>query len=590
MGAEVKVEHRSGFATDDHDSHVTQRVRMRNNHPMSTGAPMEHADEQTPDSDSPWDTANGSPTKDGGACLTPMPSRLMHWWIPLAASCILLLFGLVCAVFWGGHPHWPSINAMTLCTTITGAGFTFAAWQQRSHDNAANAKQAKAAQVYNEYWRRREQIFQLLDSKNTILRLGAIELLAELADSIKGNTHLSPANRKLLQRHIIDTLCLQVRHEGLAIADEGTPDEHAEIQRAIIDVILKRINTSHESQPRADWSQETIGLTSSTILTPLSIENLKTTATLNLSGSEFLRPLTISDSIIASIVWKTAAIQDSLQTSSKTRGTELGVDAFPDRITNATFESTTFHSSTEGLSIHTPIHNDGRIQFDDCKFLIKKYGCNYSCASEHETENDSCNRQTPFHRERKTWCASTTLTIISDNNDRGPSKFAPYLELAHCRVNSLDIIVCNDASEINIESNIIGTQIFVQFFHDFTGRRDHTSANPGSPHLTIQHNTLFRKDRSAPIEIQMNTSEPNYEYLYAPTNTIVDHDDGSRRSPLVCWTNGLEPGCYYFLKESDSRPKGELHYLWKTGWEAEEDDGATDEIAEGPYSLQQDDR
>ena len=87
------------------------------------------------------------------ARLTPMPACLMHWWTPLAIAEGLLRWPLLLAVFWGGQPHWPSSEAMKLCVTIVGAGLAFSAWQQRSHDNAANAKQARAAIERDDYWR-----------------------------------------------------------------------------------------------------------------------------------------------------------------------------------------------------------------------------------------------------------------------------------------------------------------------------------------------------------------------------------------------------------------------------------------------------
>ena len=105
---------------------------------------------------------------------------------------------------------------MKLCATIAGGGFAFSAWQQRSHDNAANAKQAQATAEREDYWKRREHIYQLLGSKNPGLRLSAVALLVELADSAAHSTLLNDTEKQQLQRHIIDTLCLQVRHEGQA--------------------------------------------------------------------------------------------------------------------------------------------------------------------------------------------------------------------------------------------------------------------------------------------------------------------------------------------------------------------------------------
>ena len=179
---------------------------------------------------------NGEP-----APLQPLPDCLMKWkapvWIAVAGFFIALPF----AIIWRGTPHWPSAEAMKLCATIAGAGFAFSAWQQRSHDNAVNAKQAQVAIERDDYWKRREHIYQLLGSENPGLRLSAVALLAELADSAAHSNLLNEIEKQQLQRHIIDTLCLQVRREGLNQTHEGTPDEHAEIQNAILQVILERI-------------------------------------------------------------------------------------------------------------------------------------------------------------------------------------------------------------------------------------------------------------------------------------------------------------------------------------------------------------
>lgn len=217
--------------------------------------------------------------------LTPMPRCLMHWWTPLAIAEGLLRWTLIVAFFWGGQPHWPSSEAMKLCMTITGAGLAFSAWQQRSHDNAANAKQARAAIERDDYWKRREQIFQILGSKNPGLRLGAVELLAELADKAAHSNLLNDSEKQQLQQHIIDTLCLQLRHEGRCRKTEGRQEDHAEIQKAITNTILMRIQTYSKRSAYADWSKQEILFTNCDILIPLKIENIKTDATLNLSQS-----------------------------------------------------------------------------------------------------------------------------------------------------------------------------------------------------------------------------------------------------------------------------------------------------------------
>lgn len=136
------------------------------------------------------------------ARLTPMPGWLMKWWIPILLALILLAAGWLLASIWRMPPrpvlwwtinpywppswpfnyHWPSKDAMALCATIAGGGFAFSAWQQRSHDNARIEKDRAEAQrkhdteheerernrleqiERDEYWKRREQAYNLLSS------------------------------------------------------------------------------------------------------------------------------------------------------------------------------------------------------------------------------------------------------------------------------------------------------------------------------------------------------------------------------------------------------------------------------------------
>lgn len=133
--------------------------------------------------------------------LTPMPNWLMKSWIPFGLGGVLLIICTPIAFWWGGHFHWPSADGISVCITIAGAALAVSTWQQRNDDNAFKEQEHAQAQreleadrqereqirleqiERDEYWKRREQIYQLLGSKNAGLRLGAIELLAELADS-----------------------------------------------------------------------------------------------------------------------------------------------------------------------------------------------------------------------------------------------------------------------------------------------------------------------------------------------------------------------------------------------------------------------
>lgn len=226
--------------------------------------------------DNPAATSDINTKEHNSGCLTRMLDWLMKWWIPFGLAGLLLIICTPIAFLWGGQFHWPSANGITVCLTIAGAGLAFSSWQQRIEDNAKEedhrAQEQRELEAQreerernrleqverDEYWKRREQIYQLLGSKNAGLRLGAIELLAELADSAAHSKILNNTEKHKLQRHIIDTLCLQLRHEGLDHRSEGNRSEHAEIQAAIFRTILTRIDIQNKESSYADWSRELI--------------------------------------------------------------------------------------------------------------------------------------------------------------------------------------------------------------------------------------------------------------------------------------------------------------------------------------------
>lgn len=219
---------------------------------------MVRADDES--TDNPTATSDINTKEQNSRCLTHMLDWLMQWWIPFGLAGLLLIICTPIAFLWGGQFHWPSANGITVCLTIAGAGLAFSSWQQRIKDNAKEEdqraqerreleaqreerEQNRLKQIErDEYWKRREHIFQLLGSKNPGLRFSAIELLAELADSAAHSNILNDTEKHQLQRHIIDTLCLQLRHEGLDHHDEGNRSERAEIQAAIFRTILTRID------------------------------------------------------------------------------------------------------------------------------------------------------------------------------------------------------------------------------------------------------------------------------------------------------------------------------------------------------------
>ena len=143
--------------------------------------------------------------------LTPMPPCLMKWWVPFGLAGLLLVICTPIAFLWGGQFHWPSADGISVCITIAGAALAVSTWQQRNDDNAIKEQERAQAQreleadrqerdrirleqiERDEYWKRREHILHTLDSNNPGIRLAAVSLLAELADSAAHSNLLNPA-------------------------------------------------------------------------------------------------------------------------------------------------------------------------------------------------------------------------------------------------------------------------------------------------------------------------------------------------------------------------------------------------------------
>lgn len=288
--------------------------------------------------------------------LTPMPDWLMKWWIPFAVAGLLLIICTPIAFWWGGHFHWPSADGISVCITIAGAALAVSTWQQRNNDNAfKEQKQAQAQRELetdrqereqirlkqierDEYWKRREQIYQLLGSRNAGLRLGAIELLAELADSAAHSTLLNKNAEQRLQRHIIDTLCLQLRHEGLAHETEGSLEEHSSIQEEILNQIAKRIHEPRTHSSLANWRAYNIDLSHTTFYTPVILHSLHIAQSIDVRNSTFHSHVTITDSTLNSLHWAHASFLSQLNISDCT----VIHDRFPDLLKEATFSRIIF--------------------------------------------------------------------------------------------------------------------------------------------------------------------------------------------------------------------------------------------------------
>lgn len=336
---------------------------------------------------------------DEPARLTPMPTCLMKWWIPILLALILLTAGCFLAAIWrmplwpvSGQTinpiwppswpfnyHWPSKDAMALCATIAGAGFAFSAWQQRSHDNAVNAMQAQAAIEREDYWKRREQILHTLDSDNPRIRLVAISLLAELADSAAHSTLLNPTAQRQLQQHIISTLCLQLRHEGQLLKSEGTKEDHIGIQSEILEVIFTRVDPADKKDLLANWSMEVINFRNVNFYTEFKMIDRKTQCTIELTGAVFHENATFIECTINELVWHKSTFLKQLnfhsQRKENTPGTIVSHDNFPEYISCGEFEGITFckHESKEGLFHRINVRTSNKENtpdYDDKNYLI----------------------------------------------------------------------------------------------------------------------------------------------------------------------------------------------------------------------------
>jgi hypothetical protein len=359
------------------------------------------------------------------ARLKTLPKCLMHWTTPVWIAAAGFLIALAFAVNWRGESHWPTAEAMKLCATIAGAGFAFSAWQQRSHDNVVNAKQAQAtakqAQATAEredYWKRREHIYQLLGSKNPGLRLSAVALLAELADSAAHSTLLNETEKQQLQRHIIDTLCLQVRHEGVNIPGEGTRSEHAEIQKEILRIILNRIDSKTVTNQHANWTNEDIILDNAKIYPSITIIDRSINTNISLDNSIIYDHLKIQDSEISSLNWRTATCRRSLTIQGKSKRCIISMDAIPRTKTIARFNNLTIVSTRNGFFINLTETSFTRpqITFENCKFI-------------HTPRNASTNSADDNHIRS----SEVTIIDISDKDDNN----RPYISFTKCSMSGI---------------------------------------------------------------------------------------------------------------------------------------------------------
>jgi hypothetical protein len=497
------------------------------------------------------------------ARLNPMPPCLMKWWTPLLIAFVLFALSLICALGWGWQWHWPSSKAMKLCMTITGAGLAFSAWQQRSHDNATNAKQTQAAIEREDYWKRREHIFQLLGSKNPGLRLGAVALLAELADSAAQSTLLNETEKQQLQRHIIDTLCLQVRHEGLNQADEGTGEEHAKIQQSIVEIILKRINTISQQQRHANWSDEEITLDQCHIIGAIQIEKVVSNARLSLNQTVFHESLTIKRSQLLNLEWEDAIIERELFTVNSST---IKLTTPPLSIRRAVFSNSIIHPSIgNDIEIKLPPTVE-HIQFKECRFIKQKCYCNRNCTCRSQQNAEQCICEHCNRCPCTAVCKWATINITTTNEHATASTPAtPELTITGCDIAAINTTLRTPHISIDITHNRIQEQILTIITSEFIANLKQVQELNNSTCLTIQWNHINALTISKPIQIEIQSSEPVSRYINITFNMIQNPNDPSHFAMIDYTTHPSAPNHFSFDQVTEGNTKPRLIYPWKTG-------------------------
>ena len=508
-----------------------------------------------------WKRCNKDENKP--ARLTHMPACLMKWWTPLLVAAILFSLSFISAWGWGWQWHWPSSNAMKLCMTITGAGFAFSAWQQRSHDNATNAKQARAAIERDDYWKRREQIYQLLGSENPGLRLGAVALLAELADSAAHSTLLNETEKRQLQRHIIDTLCLQIRHEGLNQNNEGTCEEHAKIQQSIIGIILRRINSISQRQQHANWSNEEIILDQCHIVSAIQIQEVISNARLSLNQTTFHKSLTIKRSQLPNLEWENAIFEQELFTVDSST---IKLTSPPLSIRRALFSNSIIHPSIgKDIEIELPPTVE-QIRFEACCFIRQHCYCtsDCSCRSQQNTEQYTCKRcdRCPCTAV----CKWATIKITTTNEHATVSTpTTPDLTITGCDVATINTTLTTPRISINITHNRIQEQILTIITSEFITNLKQLQELNNNTCLTIQWNHINALTISKPIQIEIQSSEPISRYINITFNMIQNPNDSSHFAMIDYNTHPSAPNHFSFDQVTEGNTRPRLIYPWKTG-------------------------
>ena len=510
----------------------------------------------------------------------------MHWLTPVWIAAIGFFIALAFAVNWRGEFHWPSAEAMKLCATIAGAGFAFSAWQQRSHDNITRAEVARAKQEAektaretaeknrrkqierDEYWKRREQIYQLLGSKNPGLRLSAVALLAELADSASHSNLLNPTEKQQLQRHIIDTLCLQLRHEGLNISSEGTTDEHAELQREIISAILTRVSQEKHHETLANWTKETISINNTNIITPLTISNTTIQTTLDLSNTIFHNTLTIRESSINSIKWDSTQFNRELIAHSSL----IKTDSLPKYMESGRFTETRFLTKRERLTLTFIPHNtSSSISFYECSFCKCECTCLANCSCKSDADDRTCtcikNKKCACNNP----CMFTDITVqdydatyhSAEDNQRLHSLF---IHLNSCTMGALILDFHHAQSNASVQGNAIRGRLKIIDEEPQPHPIPSTYRTPELLRFNILGNTIIQAGYQNPVEINIRPKRSIDNFMNFNDNEYQTSNNSNESHPIDYVIDNSNDQPYLFkLTEQDTLDDHKIE--WRTGGE-----------------------
>ena len=545
---------------------------------------MVPADDEHTDSTEPASDTNKKERESGR--LTPMPDWLMKWWIPFGVAGLLLAICTPIAFWWGGHFHWPSADGISVCITIAGAALAVSTWQQRNDDNAKEEnKQAQEQREHeaqrkereqnrlkqverDEYWKRREHILRTLDSNNPGIRLAAISLLAELADSAAHSNLLNPAAQQQLQQHIISTLCLQLRHEGQLIESEGTEGEHAEIQNAILQVILDRIQNKRTEQVRADWSQETISINNAKIITPLTISNTTVQATLDLSNTIFYNALTIRGSSINSIQWDSTQFNKELITDSSL----IKTDSLPKYMKLGRFTETQFLTKRERLALtFIPHSTDSSISFYECSFCKCECTCLANCSCKSDADDRTCICIKNKKCACNTPCMFTDITIqdydatyhSAEDNQRLHSLF---IHLNSCTMGALILDFHHAQSNASVQGNTIHGRLKIIDEEIQPHPIPSTYCTPELLRFNILDNTIIQAGYQNPVEINIRPKRSIDNFMNFCDNEYQTSNNSNESHPIDYVIDNSNDQPYLFkLTEPDTLDDHKIE--WRTGGE-----------------------